>query len=450
MVNFLRVFLLLSILVTGSSIALATNLQQERPALLAPVIVSVPTDSSVTLSIVNSAEAPLKGELRYRTEGKGEWQKLEVDIPANDMEELSRGACSYKLEGLSPATRYEFGLVADGKAIEGGTGSFITRRDKEAPFTFAVMTDAHVSPVYPERSTVLRASADTVARYNPDFVMHLGDNIHTIGSGHGGYAMDKNHPNVFYIYFRQVLGLLQSQSGQFLLNGNWEGENGWHPEPNRSWARNARMLFAPAPDDKTFSEGGSKDQDYFAFTWGGALFAVLNVTGYTPIDHAHTTGPGRADDWTLGSEQFAWLEKTLSGSDAAWKFLLIHHAVGGNAGDSVNSRYGRGGGRAASVGEQAKVHALMKKYGAEAFFYAHDHVFTDMVVDNIHYICNGSVGAPWKFTTEETGYTDYIPDSGFVLVDVGKDKTLIRYIRPDASNPDGVELYRTELAPASR
>jgi len=32
----------------------------------------------------------------------------------------------------------------------------------------------------------------------------------------------------------------------------------------------------------------------------------------------------------------------------------------------------------------------------QIFFYAHDHVFTDMVVDGIHYTLPGSAGAPWK------------------------------------------------------
>ncbi len=418
---------------------------QELPALLSPILVAVPTDESVILNIVN-AEAHLKGELRYREQDAEKWLSIPVDIPGNNMESLQTGSKSYTLEKLRPATRYEFELWAEGKPVENGGGSFITRRPARQPFTFAVMTDAHVSPVYPDRSNVLRLCADAVAANKPDFVLHLGDNIHTVGSGHGGYALEENHPNVFYIYFRQVLGNLQSQGAQFVLNGNWEGENGWHPQPNRAWAKNARMLFTPGPDDKTFPQGGSADQDYYAFTWGGALFVVLNVTGYNSIDHCHTTGPGKADDWTLGKKQMAWLEKTLAASKEQWKFIFTHHAVGGNGGDEVNSRYGRGGGRAANVGEQAKVHALMKKYGVEAFFYAHDHVFTDMQVDGIHYICNGSTGAPWKFTTEETGYENYIPDSGFTIVNVDADKTTVRYVTPDRLYVKGQELYKTEIS----
>ena len=71
------------------------------------------------------------------------------------------------------------------------------------------------------------------------------------------------------------------------------------------------------------------------------------------------------------------------------------------------------------MGEQARVHELMLEHGVQAFFYGHDHVFTDMVVDGIHYILPGSAGAPWKFSADETGYDDgYDERSGFALVHV--------------------------------
>src|SRR5438034_63512 len=82
---------------------------------------------------------------------------------------------------------------------------------------------------------------------------------------------------------------------------------------------------------------------------------------------------------------------------AKWKFTFIHHTVGGNAGNDVDTAYGRGGGRAAYVGEQKTIHDMLRRYGVQIFFYAHDHVFTDMVVDGIHYTLPGSAGAPWKF-----------------------------------------------------
>ena len=421
---------------------------EEAPSLLTYAFVAAPTADSAVVSLING-EKPIKGELRYRPQGTEPWMSVPVELAPTTQDKLRGGVQNVRLDGLKPGTRYEYELREGDQAVPGGSGSFMTQRVTADPFRFIAMTDAHVNPANPERSPVLRVSADTAMRYRPDFVFHLGDNIQTVGSTHGGPAAEENHPNIFYIYYRQMLGQLQSQAGQFILNGNWEGENGWHPEPTRSWARNARMTFAPAPNSATYPEGGSKNEDYYAFTWGDALFIGLNATGYNAVNHEHTRGPGSGSDWTLGKDQFEWLEKTLAESKAKWKFLFIHHAVGGNAGDDVNTRYGRGGGRAAHIGEQAKVHELMRKYGVEAFFYAHDHVFTDMDVDGIHYICTGSVGAPWKFTTAETGYENYIPDSGFTVVDIDGDKATVRYVRPDNNNPLGKELYSVTLKPAN-
>ena len=68
------------------------------------------------------------------------------------------------------------------------------------------------------------------------------------------------------------------------------------------------------------------------------------------------------------------------------------------------------------------------RHGVQIFFYAHDHVFTDMVVDGIHYTLPGSAGAPWKFTESETGYTTYWPDSGYGRVIVSPDRVQVDFV----------------------
>jgi hypothetical protein len=47
------------------------------------------------------------------------------------------------------------------------------------------------------------------------------------------------------------------------------------------------------------------------------------------------------------------------------------------------------------------VHQLMQDHGVQIFFYGHDHTFTDMVVDGIHYTMPGSAGAVWMFTAAD-------------------------------------------------
>jgi predicted phosphodiesterase len=115
--------------------------------------------------------------------------------------------------------------------------------------------------------------------------------------------------------------------------------------------------------------------------------------------------------------------------------------VGGDAGDDINSRYGRGGGRAAKTGEQALIHGWMRRFGAQALFYGHDHVFTDIVADGIHYVCVGSAGAPWKFGTAETGYDRFWTPSGFTWVDVSRESLRISFIGASEAVAGGQMLH---------
>jgi len=59
--------------------------------------------------------------------------------------------------------------------------------------------------------------------------------------------------------------------------GNWEGENGCNSSDQIQRSSSQRLLYVPAPTPQTYPEGGSPTEDYYAFTWGDALFVVLNV-----------------------------------------------------------------------------------------------------------------------------------------------------------------------------
>lgn len=134
------------------------------------------------------------------------------------------------------------------------------------------------------------------------------------------------------------------------------------------------------------------------------------------------------EDFTLGDEQFGWMERTLSGSDHPFKFVCIHHAVGGNGGNSLNTLNGRGGARAANVGEQKLVHEAMREFGVQVFFYGHDHVFVDEIVDGNHYALPGSCGVPWKLGREDTGYDWYWGDSGHGRFEVQPDRATVSFV----------------------
>ena len=418
--------------------------KKDSPLLLTSPCLVKPTTSSITVNIVGG-KMPVECFIRFRKEIKNTapWEKTET-FPVNPYTPVN-----IPLASLQEGTVYEYQVHARLKKTEAfeaiTQNAFRTQSTNRSGFSFAMLSDSHITPNEPARLRILSRISRSIQARKPDFLLMLGDNIQTFTS-HGGPMTEERFGPVLYYLLKQGLGTLPATVPVFTVIGNWEGENGWHPAKQRAWARRARMGWMPNPVPDTYPEGGGEYGDYYGFTWGDCLFLVLTVTGYTTIEHIHGSKTGRGDDWTLGDKQKDWLYKQLSGSKAKWKFIFIHHTVSGKAGDDLNSRYGRGGGQAAKIGEQKLIHEWMKKFYVNALFYGHDHVFTDMQVDGIHYTCAGSAGAPWKFTTDETGYRKYWPDSGYAWVDVYREKIQVSFIRPDIEKPEGKILHLFEIA----
>lgn len=413
--------------------------------LLCPPYLGCPTRSSILLNLV-SGEKAIECHIRFggtKDVAEEEWQQSEG---------ISMGPLTVRqirLEQLKPDTEYKYQFFARFKGQSEFhmlmENCFRTQRTTPSAFSFALFSDSHIYPEAPRRYRVLSEVTQSILARRPDLSLMLGDNIQTFTS-HGGPMIEKRYGRILYAQLRHALGSLPSSVPLFNTIGNWEGENGWHPERERGWARQARMTWIPTPDSETYPDGGSQFGDYYGFNWGDVLFLVLNVTGYTSSDHTIQSPIGRSDDWTLGEIQKQWLHKRLSTSRAKWKFLFLHHTVGGKAGDDLNSRYGRGGGRAAYTGEQALIHEWMKTYGVQALFYGHDHVFTDIPMEGIHYVCVGSAGAPWKFTEEETGYRTFWTPSGYTWVDVRETRVKISFIGTDIPGSEEQVLHSFEIS----
>jgi 3',5'-cyclic AMP phosphodiesterase CpdA len=408
-------------------------------ALVGAPMVFAPTAFGFSLSVVSATgdAAPLRAFARPVS--GGDWSvDTTRDYPTAD-------AVEFTFLGLTPGTVYEYRVILPVEGdddLELATGRVTTQRPPGQDFTFALITDTHIPP----RSYVptgmdtentfestLAAVAQDIAAANPDFLMNLGDMLDFHMFGFNDPPPDSSWTRFGYLNYRRLFGSSLALAPHFVVIGNWDGENGCNGDEAIERSRSQRLLYVPGPKPDTYPEGGNDMEDYYAFTWGDALFVVLNVMTYTTGCHYLSYDPGVADDWTLGTEQMTWLRQTLSQATSKWRFVLIHHAVGGAAGDQANSAYGRGGGQAARVGEQAVVHDLMLQYGVQIFFYGHDHVFTDMVVDGIHYTLPGSAGAPWKFTTAETGYQTYWPDSGHALVHVSPASVRVDFLAQGGS-----------------
>jgi len=390
---------------------------------------SVPTEHGFGLNAVLGRGDPSLLRARVRTQGGAAWGTARLP------EVRSTDVAQWTFDGLDPGVRFEYEVLASVASGDQSlyTGSVVTQRQPGASFTFALITDSHIGAdlTYSNQgdpNTLQSVSAD-VGQAQPDFIVNLGDMLDFHEYGFNDPPPSGSVTRLAYLNYRTLLGDTLGHAAHFGVIGNWEGENGCYTAEEIARSQQERLLYMPGPTPTSYPEGGSPSQDYYAFTWGDALFIVLNVMGYTPTKHLLSLDPGVPTDWTLGETQFGWFADTLANATAKWRFVFIHHAVGGAAGDDADSAYGRGGGRAAYVGEQARVHQLMLQYGAQIFFYGHDHVFADMQVDGIHYTLPGSAGAIWMFGQSQTGYTQSWPESGWGKVKVSPDSVDVQFLK---------------------
>jgi len=316
--------------------------------------------------------------------------------------------------------------------------SFRTRR-ASYPFNFTLISDMHVDPTWPETSADLKKIlANMSLNDNSDFVMSLGDNIQP-GVGDGAIN-NETWATSEYVLLRESLHPDYNSIPFLMAIGNWEGEPGWIDSTNLSLARSIRQKFVPNPTNTTYVQGGGDYEDYYAFTWGNALFIVLNVMSYTPVNPSDNS----MENWTLGSTQLTWFNNTLKNATEPWKFVIIHHTAGGNwtgAAAAAWTKYGRGGGRAAYSGEQATIQQMMVDNDVRIMFLGHDHLFTDMIENKTHYIVVGNAGYGLAFTA---GYGSYYNDSkGRAKVEVLSDEiTKVYYITEEELSSANVTIDR--------
>lgn len=299
---------------------------------------------------------------------------------------------------------------------EGPVGRFVTPRAPGEAFRFVIEADPHLDE-NASPSGYLTALHD-MAALTPDFCVDLGD-ASMVGKLAGTLAEARDRNLVVRSYWDELGGTAPF----FMVLGNHDGEVGWADGKSpmtTAQARDIRRSLFPNPDPtrSRFYQGIS-DTSY-AFTWGDALVVALDPFNPT----TRRTAQGTA--WTLGQAQLDWLASTLRTSRVAFKFVFIHHLVGGPSSEA------RGGAQAASQGEWgAQIHPLLVETKVNAVFHGHDHFYSREVKDGVVYQLvpqPSALGRPdVAKTAAKYGYTggDNLPSPGFLLVTVGPQQATV-------------------------
>lgn len=421
-------------------------------------ILGRPTGTSVSLSVLSSSATTAYVEYGS-TSGKYTARTSSVALAANV-------PTTIELTKLSPNTRIYYRLRTANGSTPLSEASCVTKRNPGATFTFTVQGDSH-----PERagtmfnSDLYMQTMANVAAHKPDFHVLLGDDFSIDPLLDKGAATAANIDAV-YARQRPYLGVLGKSTAVFLVNGNHEQAAAYLLDGTSTspavLAGKSRMRYFALPANSDFYSVDTEQipqlgspRDYYAWTWGDALFITLDPYWHSklPVDNVATSAAdavaGRAtkkgtaktsDLWQvgLGDQQYAWFKHQLESTTAKFVFVFAHHVMGTGRGAVENSYFYEWGGKDPKnkvTFEQMRptwdlpIHDLMVKHGVSVFFQGHDHIFVHQERDGLIYQSMPNPADDTFTMFNEDAYTSgtKAPNSGHVRVTVTSSKATVEY-----------------------
>jgi hypothetical protein len=308
----------------------------------------------------------------------------------------------------------------------------------EESFVFTITADSHLDD-HTDREFYQR-TLKRVAVDKPLFHVDLGDTFMS--------EKHTNRVNAAQQYADQQRCLALLGTTVHLVIGNHDGESGRYLDGTTNnlavWSRAMRIKYFPeplAPDGR----------NYYAWETNTVLFVALDPFWFSPRARRND------DNWfrTLGKEQYDWLKRTLETSKAKFKFVFIHHLVGGT------DRQGRGGVEAAPFyewggknadgtdgfaahrpGWAMPIHQLLRTNHVTAVFHGHDHLYARQELDGIVYQEVPQPGDPKGSTRSaaEYGYQsgDILGSSGYLRVMVSAQQAKVDCVRIAVGKADSI------------
>jgi hypothetical protein len=357
------------------------------------IILGRPTDTSMTANIV--FDQNVQFYLEYGTQS-GVYPNTTTTISnrANMPDE-------FDMRGLRGNTKYfyrlRWKLNSATTFLTSPEYTFRTQRAAGSTFRFILNADEHLYDKKGVRS-LYQITLANQARDSADFMLSLGD---TFGDDHDSLTMTSAQSDALHKDYLQYLGQICHSLPFYFCLGNHEGEFGsWlnRNAPNNMavWGTLWRKHYYPNPQPNGFYTGNTNPEaynmglpeNYYAWTWGDALFVVLDVYRHCTINDKPQNW-----DWTLGKPQYDWLKRTLETSRAKHKFVFAHHTRGQGRGAKTTASGFEWGGYANGrwqfdtqrPGWAMPIHQLMVANGVKIFFQGHDHLYAKEELDGMVY-----------------------------------------------------------------
>lgn len=381
------------------------------------VLLGNPTEDSITLSIYSDNKTELFIEYGLHPDN--------LNSRTDSVTVKSQSLVEVTIDNLIPATKYYYR-----SSLRGVTGSFFTSKPENTTFSFIIEADPHFDDA--SSIEVYKKALVEMGKLDPDFMMDLGD---------ASMAEKLSKTNEAILERFQLVRSYWDDIGHsvpiFMVLGNHDGEAGW----NSSFISKIR-------DEYFINPKGLTDFIY-TFTWGDVRIISIN-----PYEYHDKKPKGDNWEWSLGKEQYDWLEETLKKNKSKHTLLFIHNLVGGI------SRANRGGKDAAQLyewgGDEFKtyrhgwkqpIHDMLVEYGIDIVFHGHDHFYAKEELDGIIYqlVPQPSLGRKQNINNlkPESGYSEgvFYPSPGFLYV-TSDTKVLNVDLK---SSVDGSSIYSYDI-----
>lgn len=399
------------------------------------IILGRPSESGISIRILFNHEATARVDYGTSTDAYSQQSPTIRFSPKTPSD--------FVLTGLSPNTRYYYRIVyslATGENQRSDEYTFHTQRSPGNSFVFTVQSDSHLDE-NTSGDVYLRTLANALSD-QPDFHFELGDTFMT------GKYVEPHLAEPQYFAQRYYLGHLCHSSALFFAMGNHDGESGGRGD--MTWATKTRKKLFPNPFPDRFYTGNDEPEpelgfaeNYYQWKWGDAQFIVLDPFRYTTRRGRESTNWA----WTLGDRQYRWLKSSLENTDAKFRFVFLHHLVGGsttnNRGGVEVAPFWEWGGKGESgedefaknrPGWEAPIHELLCRHGVSVVFHGHDHLFIKQDLDGIVYQLVPQPGHARMGNTNSAKEYGYISgetqsSSGHIRARITPESARIDYVR---------------------
>ncbi|MEC4048267.1 T9SS type A sorting domain-containing protein [Flavobacterium sp. SUN046] len=427
-------------------------------------ILGKPTNNSITIKLFFSN--PAEVSVQYGTSsGNYTSQTSWYSFLANEAAEIT-------LSGLNADTKYYYKIIyrnpGDTNYTQRAEHTFHTQRAAGSAYTFVVQADPHLDAS--SDTSLYQRCLQNQLEDNPDFMIDLGDFLMTdklknLTTNSIPRDTITYRCNLLRSYYETICHSVPL----FITLGNHEGEAGWNLNGTANniavWNTQERQKFFLNPGPDSFYTGDSTLQNYvgpndtagqrnayYAWTWGDALYIVLDPYWNTNPKPTAATGWY----WTLGLTQYNWLRTTLENSTAKFKFIFSHQIVGGDAegrgGIEFADKYEWGGKNADGVtagfttnrpGWYKPIKDLLTENHATIFFHGHDHFYDKQDKDCLVYQETPQPSLPnFNYPSQAATYGylagQIVANSGHLRVSVSDSAIQVDYVRaylPASENP---------------